>query len=291
MKIGAKMAISETVNLSKDSVDFGTGYDADSRMCLVGDQLRRNNTCKSLTLNDQRIREQGATGLFAGLKENRTLKELYLSRCCMHSSAEAGKTWGDGSPMQYSTSGMPQLVDALMANRTLTTLNIDGNVMSAECATHLAEMLKVNTTLETLSITLSFLDADSDGCLRALAEALTDNLTLKRLDVSQNRTEFVGLHAEGLAHLAEALKVNQSLTKLDLAASLIDDEGALLFVEALKVNRTLEDLNLSNNSIKNRETIKALKDAAALDRPKAVDVSLFGAFALSSSKAPGPSLR
>lgn len=39
--------------------------------------------------------------------------------------------------------------------------------------------------------------------------------------------------------------------------------GALTFVEALKVNRTLTNLELSNNKIKNPETVKALVAAAA----------------------------
>jgi hypothetical protein len=290
LKIGYKMAASATVDLSKSSLDLGTGSDGVGHMMNLGHLLRTNTTCTSLTLNDNIISAEGATGLFGGLKVNRTLEELYLSKCTMHSLA--GNGWSglraDGSPIQYDTSGMPALIDALKENRTLKTLYLDGNLMSAECATHLAEALKVNGTLEKLSLCFCFPDTDdSAGSLRALAEALTVNRTLKTLILRDNRSldGFKGFRAEGLTHLAEALKVNQGLTRLDLSCDFIDDEGALTFVEALKVNRTLTNLELSNNKIKNPETVKALvaAAAAATDRPNAVDVTFFGAFALQQS--------
>jgi hypothetical protein len=68
---------------------------------------------------------------------------------------------------------------------------------------------------------------------------------------------------EGAIQLAEALKCNTSLTKLNLtcnrlcAASVhshntgnrIDNEGAVMLSEALKANTTLASLNLSSNKL------------------------------------------
>ena len=276
------MNSSATVDLSKSILDLGTGSEGDHYMRNVGEQLGKSTIITSLTLNDQRITANGGTMLFDELKENQTLEELYLSRCGMHTSAQEGAKWPDGSPIQYDTSSMPALVDALKVNRTLKTLNIDGNVMSVECATQLAEALKVNGTLQSLSMCYCFLDADNAGCMRALAEALTVNRTLKKLILNENKDDGQGFSAEGLTHLAEALKVNQGLTRLELMLGNIGDEGALPFVEALKVNRTLTHLDFANNNIKSPETVQALRAAALVastDRPKAVHVSLFGAYA------------
>ena len=49
--------------------------------------------------------------------------------------------------------------------------------------------------------------------------------------------------------IAEAIKVNKTLTNLDLSSSGIDDAGATCIAKAIKVNKTLTDLDLFNNSI------------------------------------------
>jgi len=293
LKIGFKMA-STTVDFSKSSFDLGVGSAGDENMRLVGHALSQNNTCTSLSLSGNVISAEGAKGLFGGLEVNRTLKELDLTRCNMNSDKEVKNYQVGGfqagglfEPSRYDTSGMGPLFEALTVNRTLKTLTIDVNYMSEECMTHLAEMLKVNRTLETLSMRKCFTQAEQAGCMRVLAEALTVNRTLKTLTMNDNQREDV-FSVEGLAHLAEMLKVNQGLTEFRLSCGRVDDEGARTFVEALKVNRTLKELDFANNAIKTPETIKALlaAGAATADRPKAVDISFFGAFAPLQPKRP-----
>ena len=55
--------------------------------------------------------------------------------------------------------------------------------------------------------------------------------------------------AEGAKYVAEALKVNTSLTKIDLRWNNIGDEGAKYVAEALKVNTSLTKINLFHNNI------------------------------------------
>ena len=66
--------------------------------------------------------------------------------------------------------------------------------------------------------------------------------------------------AEGAKALADALKVNQTVTTLNLALNRIGDEGAKALAEALKVNQTVTFVNLSRNII-GVEGAKALVDA------------------------------
>ena len=47
--------------------------------------------------------------------------------------------------------------------------------------------------------------------------------------------------------MAEALKVNAALQKLDLRANNISDEGAKALAEGLKVNTALKQLGLGEN--------------------------------------------
>ncbi|KAJ3429688.1 leucine rich repeat family protein [Anaeramoeba flamelloides] len=65
--------------------------------------------------------------------------------------------------------------------------------------------------------------------------------------------------------LSEALKVNQTLTNLNLECSWIDDEGMQALSESLKVNQTLTDLKLSDNPIEN-EGMNSLSEALKINR-------------------------
>jgi NLR family CARD domain-containing protein 3 len=79
----------------------------------------------------------------------------------------------------------------------------------------------------------------------SLTNALASNTTLAKLGLSRNRSIGDG----GVVAIANALKFNTSLTKLDLRNNRIRDGGAAALGEALKVNTSLTELNLHNNSI------------------------------------------
>ena len=77
-----------------------------------------------------------------------------------------------------------------------------------------------------------------------LAEALKVNSTLTVLNLADN-----GTGDQGATGLAEALKVNSTLTELNLEGSDTGDQGATSLAEALKVNSTLTVLDLRVNNI------------------------------------------
>ncbi|XP_044178511.1 protein NLRC3-like isoform X2 [Acropora millepora] len=78
----------------------------------------------------------------------------------------------------------------------------------------------------------------------ALFLALRVNTSLTSLDLRYN-----SIGDEGASSLSEALRVNTSLTSLDLRYNSIDDEGASSLSEALRVNTSLTSLDLGKNSI------------------------------------------
>ena len=69
------------------------------------------------------------------------------------------------------------------------------------------------------------------------------NNTIQYLDISNCFIEN-----KDLIKICEALKVNKSITELDLSCNLIDTLEPIY--EALKVNTTLQKINLKNNKIK-----------------------------------------
>ncbi|XP_011270487.1 hypothetical protein, variant 1 [Capsaspora owczarzaki ATCC 30864] len=83
-----------------------------------------------------------------------------------------------------------------------------------------------------------------DAGAQAIAVALKVNTTLTKIDLHGNQIGEVGAQA-----IAEALKVNTTLTKLYLRGNRVGDAGAQAIAEALKVNTTLTKLYLQYNQI------------------------------------------
>jgi len=99
-------------------------------------------------------------------------------------------------------------------------------------------------------------NVNDDEC-RAIAEVLKENTALEKLDLSDNLITDSGAMA-----LAEALEENEHLTEINLKQNKISDAGALAFAKMLRVNSTLRILNLRANKIR-REGYEELGFALA----------------------------
>ena len=77
-----------------------------------------------------------------------------------------------------------------------------------------------------------------DAGAKRLADALKSNKTLTKLNL---RDSYIG--DTGAERLADALKSNKTLTKLNLRDSYILDAGAERLADARKFNKTLTELN------------------------------------------------
>ncbi|KJE95257.1 hypothetical protein CAOG_05730 [Capsaspora owczarzaki ATCC 30864] len=105
-----------------------------------------------------------------------------------------------------------------------------------------------------------------DAGAPAIAEALKVNTTMTWLALWQNQIGEVGARA-----LAETLKVNETVTKLDIWRNQIGDAGASAIAEALKVNTTVNMVDLGGNQISDigasaiAEALKVNKTVTKLD--------------------------
>ena len=97
-------------------------------------------------------------------------------------------------------------------------------------------------SLDRVELNISYMIFPSK--VSTLCLALRVNTSLTSLDLSEN-----SIGDEGASSLSEALRVNTSLTSLDLSENSIGDEGASSLSEALRVNTSLTSLDLSENSI------------------------------------------
>ena len=78
-----------------------------------------------------------------------------------------------------------------------------------------------------------------------LTRALRVNTSLSSLDLHDN-----SIRDEGANLLAQALRENTSLSSLDLSRNSIGNDGANSFAQALRVNTSLSSLDLHDNSIR-----------------------------------------
>jgi len=173
---------------------------------------------------------------------------------------------------------VPELVEPLKTNTTLKHLKLSG-MISWQGAKALAEVLKINTTLETLNLYESRMYEHNT---RYLAEALVENkkTSLNHLKLTNNAVGLIGAQALALALksentklkileldnadirneatelLADALKSNKILEKLVLSYNKISDVGAKALADALELNTTLKTLDLRYCFIKNKDIFK-----------------------------------
>ena len=106
----------------------------------------------------------------------------------------------------------------------------------------------------------------NEGLTVILFEVIKVNETVTILNLLGN-----GICDAGATSIAEAIKVNKTLANLNLSGNGISDAGATSIAEAIKVNKTLADLNLSGNGISDAgatsiaEAIKVNKTLTDLD--------------------------
>ncbi|KAL0238378.1 hypothetical protein GEMRC1_012851 [Eukaryota sp. GEM-RC1] len=79
-------------------------------------------------------------------------------------------------------------------------------------------------------------------------------------DPWNSKNEHIG--NDGAIALADALKVNSTVTKINLECNSIGTEGAIALADALKVNSTVTKISLSSNSIdsETKELIKRISN-------------------------------
>jgi Ran GTPase-activating protein (RanGAP) involved in mRNA processing and transport len=106
------------------------------------------------------------------------------------------------------------------------------------------DAMKHNSNLESLTIVHSYIFgsvSDMKGTVSsAIADILRVNSTLTILNLKNT-----GVRVKGVVHIAKSLKVNASLTPLDLSSNSIQQGGTMALADALKVNSSLTSLNLS----------------------------------------------
>ena len=157
---------------------------------------------RQLDLQGNGIGAPGATKVARALQENRTLTELDLGSNKIGEGKQGrgiGGAWESAELLRRGAAAWGGAAGGWRHEGTVRMWRDSGD----EGATRLAEALRVNCTLRTL--TLQFNNIGERGA-RAVARALASNATLTALCLYGNRVRDAGATA-----LAEALRVNKTL--------------------------------------------------------------------------------
>ncbi|KAJ1561147.1 Leucine-rich repeat-containing protein 34 [Nowakowskiella sp. JEL0078] len=210
--------------------------------------LSSNTSLTSLELDSNSLGEESQ--LFGQmLTNNKTLKSLTLTN------------------NDVETEGGVAIAEALKTNKTLQHLNLGNNVIDSDSAKVFAEMLKTNSTLESLNLLSNLISGDD---ISEICDSLQENKSLKvlilndnylqtsgnsfrRLLEKNNTLEILGLENSNLGiddkqAIADGLKVNKGLKKLDFEKNYLVDDDAVNFAKVIKENSTLKQLLLAGTS-------------------------------------------
>ncbi|XP_021739567.1 protein TORNADO 1-like [Chenopodium quinoa] len=207
-----------------------------SGSCRVVCALGMNTIVKVLDMTGVRLKSKWAREFRWVLEQNRTLKEVKLSKCCLKDKG-----------VVYVSAG-------LFKNRSLETLHLDGNCFSAVGVEHLlcplsrfsALQCQANTTLKSLTFGGERMRVGRAG-LEAILQMITSNQSLSRLGIVDDQ----GLRPGDIVRIFQSLEKNASLKYLSLKGCRgVKGESVLqAIVETLQVNPWIEEIDLEDTPL------------------------------------------
>jgi len=222
----------------------------------LSEKPRQSTVAFYYTGNGQGLTYREIKSIAKILSKDTTITHLIFEKCFnQHYNPNA---------RQRFTESMIKLADALKHNQTLQHFTLVGapfhlnaspsdieedKSASASFSRALAAALRENTTLQSLDIRETSLGGD-DGVI-AIAEALRLNSSVTYLRIAV--TDYADA---GIIAIAETLKTNTTLQKvlilpIDDSPNLITDNSLIAIAEALRTNDTLQELAINSNNATN----------------------------------------
>lgn len=203
--------------------------------------IKQNTTLQSLKLSQKRdtINLRSLEIICEALQQHPTLSTLSLSKCKL----ENGK--------------IQPVCDLLKNNKNIKNLKLDQTDISDKDAKLIFEAARVHGSLEKLNLYWNYLGLTGAGYV---ADILSTNPRLKRLEVGGNCREF----SNGLAKLAEAIAKHSSLEHLSFYWNYFNSEDIRLIANAIKQNQSISYVDLAAGLIeKDSTSYQILRDSIA----------------------------
>lgn len=206
--------------------------------CRVACALGWNSTVKSLDLTGVRLKSRWAKEFRWVLEQNRSLKEVNLSKTCLKDK------------------GVVYVAAGLFKNQSLQSLYLDGNWFSGIGVEHLLCPLsrfstlqcQANTTIKAVTFGGGKTKIGRGG-LAAVLQMLTTNQTVTRLAIYNDES----LRPEDFVKIFKSLERNASLRRLSFQGckGVNGDLVLQVIMQTLQVNPWIEELDLARTPLQN----------------------------------------
>eukprot|EP01006_Ploeotia_vitrea_P016562 TRINITY_DN4728_c0_g1_i1.p1 TRINITY_DN4728_c0_g1~~TRINITY_DN4728_c0_g1_i1.p1 ORF type:complete len:371 (+),score=13.09 TRINITY_DN4728_c0_g1_i1:32-1144(+) len=142
--------------------------------------------------------------------------------------------------------GARLLADGLMMNTSVLHFSIQGNDIGEEGGTAMAAMLKGNNTLQTLNLGSCGIKT---GTIIGLATALQEQPSLTSLNIDKPLLPGLQENLTAAQHLGEMIKLNSTLTEINMSRFKMNDEMMQLMTPAFIHNQSVIAMNFSCNQL------------------------------------------
>ena len=202
------------------------------------------------------------------IKTTFQLLDIQKSQCDSYVPDESTQYVYEISEQRYKKEHLYCCITDYLNESHVSLQNIQMNYFEIEIFSH---CLKINTVLTELNLSdFQVFNADdcfesndivnfSDNCItdsivKVLIEAINDNVTLRKLDLSHNI-----IFDNEFSFFNNCLKKNNTLHELNLSRNNITDKTIEGLAEVVQVNVTLQVLDISKNLISREGMLKILK--------------------------------
>ena len=285
---GAKeIATAIRVNTTLKKLDLSCNKISDDGVGFISDGLKNNNSLQELNISRNEITSEGAQYIAEAIQVN-TTQEI-TEAIQINSTLQNINI----SKNQISPEGLLYFMEAVNNNCTLQVVNITHNNVTRsgftsikQCIENLQHPIQIYASWNEINKSgelvtkistcraadnieddvWSFDVYDADHLVMCVSECLKEDDTLQELSMHHNMLNFYNkITSEGAKMIAEAIKVNKILKKLDINENSISDDGAAAISDGLKYNISLQELNMSNNKITS-EGAKMISEAIKVNK-------------------------
>ena len=191
---------------------------------IFSECLRSTQSLIFLSMPGNLIDDDLISILIKGLMLNKTISQLDLSH------------------NKISNSGARKLAKYLLASKILTHLNLNDNSIHYEGSRYMAQALKVNKSLKHLNLKLNRID--DKGGAKLCTDLLNNDSQLESFSMSSNSLGHMFCES-----LAEFLKLNRTISRLDISCNFIDDSNASTLKDSLESNTNIIEVDVRNNQL------------------------------------------
>ncbi|KAI3496860.1 hypothetical protein L1887_39238 [Cichorium endivia] len=209
-----------------------------SGACRIAGALAWNTTVKSLDLTGVRLRSRWAKEFRWVLEQNRSLREVNLSKTCLKDK------------------GVVYVAAGLFKNRWLESLRVDDNRFSGIGVEHLlcpltrfsSLQIQANVTLKSITFGGRRTKIGRVGLI-AILQMLSTNQTVTKLGIHEDQS----LKPQDIIRIFKNLERNASLKCLSLQGCKGVDGDLVLktIMETLQVNPWIEEIDLARTPLQN----------------------------------------